>query len=254
MANSERILITVRTYPTPSASYRETVCTGGINAAGEWRRLYPVALRYLRPEQQFKTWDVIEVDVRADPRDHRPESRRPHQPTLRKVDQIDTWLAKWEWVQPTVRPSLRAIVEAARSLGPVAVKDVMDFTATKGDAAWDPVRKAKLEAMSLFDRPLPLERIPYQFHAVWRDQDGEEHKSSIISWELAQTWRTYRRRYSDPLAKMKEKLLGDYFAPSRQVSFFMGNHSRFRQTFMVCGWFIPPRGEVANVLPWGESG
>jgi hypothetical protein len=43
---------------------------------------------------------------------------------------------------------------------------------------------------------------------------------------------------------MKEKLLGDVFSPSHTVAFFMGNHSRFRDIFMVAGWFIPPREEA----------
>lgn len=38
----ERILITVKTYPTLSASYGELVCTAGLREDGSWIRIYPV--------------------------------------------------------------------------------------------------------------------------------------------------------------------------------------------------------------------
>ena len=44
MAKSEKVLITVLTYPHPSEKYEELVCTAGINESGEWVRLYPCLL------------------------------------------------------------------------------------------------------------------------------------------------------------------------------------------------------------------
>ena len=41
-----KVLITVMTYPHPSKSYDELVCTAGITDKGEWVRLYPVDYRY----------------------------------------------------------------------------------------------------------------------------------------------------------------------------------------------------------------
>ena len=38
----KRIFILVKTYPTASKRYRETVCTAGIQEDGTWIRLYPV--------------------------------------------------------------------------------------------------------------------------------------------------------------------------------------------------------------------
>jgi hypothetical protein len=241
---TERVLITVRTYPTPSMTYRETVCAGGVNSAGEWRRLYPVMLRYLPREQQFRAWDVIEATLRPSRRDRRLETRRPHLPTLKRIDRLTGWPARCQWVQGTVVPSLQALVDEGRSIGAVAVQAVLDLEARKDESEWDPRRKARLEERSLFEEPLPLERIPYQFRLRWRDEDNAERLSLVISWEMAQTWRNYRHRYDDPIDRIKEKLLGDLFSPRNRVAFFMGNHSRFRDTYMVAGWFIPPREEA----------
>ena len=41
----QRILVTVKTYPTLSRKYGETVCTAGIREDGTWVRIYPVPFR-----------------------------------------------------------------------------------------------------------------------------------------------------------------------------------------------------------------
>lgn len=145
---------------------------------------------------------------------------------------------------------MRELVMDGSSLAPVAIKEVMELEAKSVSSVWDRSRKSKIEALGLFDEPKPLEKIPFEFRFRWQDYDGIEHDSLVISWEMAQTWRQYRDRYSDPIAEMKAKLLGDYFGPERNPSFFMGNHSRFRNTFMVCGWFIPPKSEIGNEFLW----
>lgn len=246
MQGRERILITVRTYPTPSTGNRETVCTGGITDQGEWRRLYPVPLRYLPKSQQFTTWDIVEVGVGPPRTDARPESRRPNLPTLRRVGELKKWAPRCSWVLPTVFSSLQQLIDAGRSLGPVTIREVLELQVKEVDPNWDAKRRAKLEVQMLFDQALSLEKIPYEFRIVWLDGDGTQHTSLVISWEMAQTWRKYRNRYENPIEEIRTKLLGDYFGSDRQASFFMGNHSRFRSTFMVCGWFIPPKVEVAD--------
>ena len=50
----ERVLITVKTYPTLSRKYGETVCTAGVRADGSWMRIYPVPFRRLEEEEQYK--------------------------------------------------------------------------------------------------------------------------------------------------------------------------------------------------------
>ncbi len=45
-----KVLITVMTYPHPSESHQELVCTAGITESGEWVRLYPIDYRY-RPSE-----------------------------------------------------------------------------------------------------------------------------------------------------------------------------------------------------------
>ena len=77
-----RVLITVTTYPLPSRSYDELVCTAGILENGDWIRIYPVPLKFLRGLRQngkietFKySWIELELVERSD--DFRPESHSP---------------------------------------------------------------------------------------------------------------------------------------------------------------------------------
>ena len=43
----EKVLITVKTYPTLSRKHGELVCTAGVREDGSWVRLYPIPFRLL---------------------------------------------------------------------------------------------------------------------------------------------------------------------------------------------------------------
>ena len=204
IAKREQILITVLTYPMPSAKYIKTICTGGITDHQEWRRLYPVPLRYLQGAQRYHTYDVIEVDLTKG-KDNRPETRTPNVPTLKVVDKINGWDPRCQWVNPTIFPSLEAMKAAGSTIGPVAVQEVVDLLAKESAHDWKPEQKEKLRQAQLFDEQKPLEKIPWEFRFIWKDSDGVEHNSLILEWEMCQTWRQYRHRYSDPIQRIRDK-------------------------------------------------
>jgi hypothetical protein len=58
-----RVLIVVKTYPHPSESYQELVCTAGIREDGSFIRLYPIDFRYRPLYQWYKKYQWIEVDI-----------------------------------------------------------------------------------------------------------------------------------------------------------------------------------------------
>ena len=57
----QRFLIWGKTYPELSSHHAETVCTGAVDVSGRPVRLYPVPLRYLQGDQQYKLYDIVEV-------------------------------------------------------------------------------------------------------------------------------------------------------------------------------------------------
>src|SRR6266446_3739799 len=73
----ERILITVKTYPTLSRKHGETVCTAGVREDGSWVRVYPVPFRRLEETEQYRKFDWLECDLIKSPTDPRPETRHP---------------------------------------------------------------------------------------------------------------------------------------------------------------------------------
>lgn len=247
---AERVLITVKTYPTISAKHVETVCTGGINAHGEWRRIYPVDFRYLDGDKQYRVFDIVEVRLGPSD-DSRPESRKPDLNSLKVVGHPDGWDPRCQWVNPTIEPSLQSMISKGRTLAPVAVSEVLEFVAKPSDADWTPKQKAKLEQELLFDKRKPLEKIPWEIRFRWKDGDNAEHDNLFLSWEVCQTYRTYRHQYSDPIKEMRDKWMGDICGPKKQVSFFMGNMARFRDNYLVCGTFGPPRKVAGNATLFG---
>jgi hypothetical protein len=70
---NKKILITVKTYPTPSRKSIEASCTAGITENGEWIRLFPLPFRYLEYGKQFSKYQWIEARV-TKASDPRPES------------------------------------------------------------------------------------------------------------------------------------------------------------------------------------
>ncbi len=248
---TERILITVRTYPNVSTKHVETVCTGGINDRGEWRRLYPVQLRLLDEGKQYRAWDVVRVKLGDNP-DGRPESRRPDPTTLEVIDHLDRWESRRDWVIPTAVQSMAALRATDRTLAPVIVREVLEFVADPTESEWSPKQREILNQAGLFGGPDPLEKVPFDFRLRWRDGDGAEHNSKFLAWEVGQTWRSFRHRYDDPIITMRDKWMEEVFAAGRDLWFFMGNFAEHRQHFGVCGTFHPPKETSASATLWSQ--
>jgi hypothetical protein len=91
----ERILVTVKTYPTLSKKYGETVCTAGLREDGTWVRLHPVPFRRLDETEQYSKYDWLECDLIKNNGDPRPESYRPidvkHLSAVGHMDTNDNW-------------------------------------------------------------------------------------------------------------------------------------------------------------------
>src|SRR5580698_1375504 len=87
----ERLLITVKTYPTLSRTYGETVCTAGVRQDGTWMRIYPVPFRRLDEDQQYSKFDWIEAGFRRSTKDPRPETFHPlDMGQIERVDHMGT--------------------------------------------------------------------------------------------------------------------------------------------------------------------
>lgn len=85
----ERVLITVKTYPTLSSKYDEVVCTAGLKEDGSWIRVYPVPFRQLDDYEKYSKFDWVEIDIERNLSDPRHESYRPKS-EIKILDHVDT--------------------------------------------------------------------------------------------------------------------------------------------------------------------
>ena len=159
----ERILVTVKTYPTLSTKYGETVCTAGVREDGSWVRIYPVPFRRLEEQERYKKFDWIECDLVRNSKDHRPESHRPFdQGELADLEPVghigtsDKWRERRRILLGNARVYDRRdeIVNAAKknemSLCVFKPTRVRELTWEQEEPKWDP---HKLQGMRKIPQP-----------------------------------------------------------------------------------------------------
>ena len=154
----ERILITVKTYPTLSRKYGETVCTAGVRKDGSWVRLYPVPFRRLEDAEQYKKYDWIECSVARHLSDPRPETFRPvDENELRPVGHIDTadgWRERRRIMLKSARvyDRLDEIIAGAKanqlSLAVFKPTKIVDFIWEDEERVWDPDKLRQMRELT----------------------------------------------------------------------------------------------------------
>lgn len=130
-----RVLITVTTYPQPSHSYDELVCTAGILEDGSWLRSYPVPFRFL----EFRKYQWIELDLirRKRSQDFRPESYRPRKHDLSDMKVVSrlytaqSWLERKEACLRNVYTNMTSLIAASQSPGNASLA-ASDLHGSKG--------------------------------------------------------------------------------------------------------------------------
>lgn len=244
---TERILVTVKTYPTLSSKYVETVCTAGLRENGSWVRLYPVPFRALEKDEQYSKFDVIECethdpDLKSDPR---PESRRVNVSAgIRKIEHIDTknnWKKRWGWIgRSQVQTSMNFLVERAHknemSLATFKPGRVLEFIIEEEEEReWPPEKiqqvEQELKQPGLFgddgwkQQFRMVQKVPYSFSYRFQDESGKESTMKILDWEAgALYWnclRNNRNNESAACADVRRKYEG-FLSEKVDIHFFLG--------------------------------
>lgn len=248
----KRVLITVKTYPTPASKGAEVVCTAGITDKGEWIRIFPVPFRYLAGESQFKKYQWVEVRVRKSS-DTRKESYEIDADSINILSNPlptkNDWKDRKDIVSPLESPSLCYLKKMRRkngdTLGIVKPRVIHNFYIEKDRKDWTSKEKAKLLQYSVYDRnPLtPLEKIPYRF--IYRftcdDPDCTGHKLICTDWEISEAYRKWRKEYGDEwkwaiINRFQTDMILRY-----NTSFFVGTIHGYPASWIIIGLFYPPR-------------
>ncbi len=262
--NKERVLITVKTYPTLSRKYGETVCTAGVREDGSWVRIYPVPFRRLDETEQYKKYDWIECHLSRNPSDPRPETFRPiDENELQPVGHVDTadnWRERRRLLLKTahVYDRLDEIVAGAKtnqmSLAIFKPTRITDFICEQETREWDPDKvreiRERTNQRELFadnswrDTFKVIPKLPYSFSYRFEDATGKSSELQVLDWEAgALYWNCLRSVDGDEpraLEKVRQKYLDAFL--KTDLHFFLGTTQQFH--------FIAPNPWViVGVLP-----
>lgn len=246
-----RILVAVKTYPLPSTTHTETVCTAGLCENGRWIRLYPIAYRLLEKAQRYAKYQWIEVGVEKDSSDTRPESYKLKSSItmLHKLPTIDCWAQRKAAILQKVYMSITCLIAEARD------KSVSTSLATFKPARITGfhLRKATLaernQERKICKKHSLAETIPYTFHYSFVDLMGRRSCLQILDWEIYQLCRKLMHKYGNNKEVLYQHLRRKYFdefVRQREVYFFLGTTKhwhirRSRNPFVIVGVFYPPK-------------
>lgn len=256
------VLVTVKTYPSPSDRYGETVCVAGVRLdrnVPEWIRLYPMKFRLVDYEQQFRKYEIIEIPVTAHGgSDPRPESMRPHQAHMRSVRLVASsknWADRRALIRPLIGATTTCDLIAANSavdysqpapsLGLVKCNPVQ--IAVSDGEPWEPRQIAKVVRAAQPDLFNPdgfreLEPAPFRVKVKYRcDSTGcPGHEPTLLDWETGQAGRKWSSERGVVRAKqMLQEKYESLFGDDRDSHLFVGNMHQHRASFSALGVWSP---------------
>jgi hypothetical protein len=273
----ERILITVKTYPTLSKKYGETVCTAGLREDGSWVRIYPVPFRRLEEQQQYEKYDWIEGDFVRNTSDHRHETLRPVDVNnIIKAGKMDTahgWRERKALVleKSRVENKLTPLCDAIKATPGTAVSlavfkpaRLLGFDWESDEREWDKERMAEMrdkarqsefgfaEADAWRLTFETIAKLPYKFFYKFEDADKKVRRLQLLDWECGQLfWNCFRRadkkldlveRENEALGKVKQRYWDEF--TQKDIHFFIGTLQQFHgyspNPWNIIGVFYPP--------------
>ncbi len=259
----ERLLITVKTYPTLSRKHGETVCTAGIREDGSWVRLYPVPFRRLDEEEQYRKFDWVELETRKSTSDHRPETRHPTDAKdilpVKHLGTEEAWKERRKVLgKVKVHRHLQPLLDGAKantmSLALFKPAKIVDFVWEACERDWDAAKVAAMRDMAsqgeLFAdeqwrqtfRLMP--KLPYNFSYRFEDADGKRSELQVLDWETGQLFhnclRDARGDEAVALAKVRQKYMDSFL--KTDLHFFLGTMKEFHG-------FSPNPWVIIGVLP-----
>lgn len=264
-----RVLITVETYPQPSKSYTELVCTAGLLNGERWVRIYPVSLSHLQDtgDARIPKYSWVELDLVRRVKDFRAESYGPKSgicETIAVGEHLTTgsnWGLRKQHVLREVFDSMEELIAISKrppwkSLATVAPTEITGFHIEKTDAEW---REQWLEQRRQGDffevsgpsrsgSPTSIRKLPYRFcYRFLTRGDERPRQMEILDWEIgALFWNCLDQHDGDEeVAKqlVKQKYF-DEFVARKDLRLFLGttlgNHKRAPNPFTIIGVFYPP--------------
>lgn len=258
----EEVLITVKTYPTLSASYGELVCTAGFTRDGRFIRIYPIPFRKLERELKYEKYQWVTFDLEKNTKDFRPESYRiRNHETISTGKKIETdggtWYTRRQIILRNVYTNLTRLIEEAKdsnkrtSLAVFKPTKITGFRIKEVEREWDKEKMKHLQSQGdLFD-PEPFEivdKLPYKFTYTFEDEDGRESTLMNEDWEIGRLyWNCLKSHNGDERVACENvrKKYWDDFAKTKDLYFYLGTTQKHHNTapnpFIIIGTIYPKR-------------
>ena len=248
----KRILITVRTYPTPAQKGIEVSCTAGMTEAGEWIRLFPIPYRFLSEDKRFRKYQWIEASV-TKASDHRRESYHVDIDSIEIVSGRLPTKSKWkerkELLAPLLKDSLCSL-QAQRdkdkfpTLGFFKPQKITGFDMLPVDPNWSESELARLRQVPLYQSAPAVElvKIPFRFKYRFTCDKAKcrGHDLMCTDWEIGASYRRWRKDYGEGEweEKFRERFEGDMIHKN-DTHFFVGTLRRHPGIWTIVGLFYP---------------
>jgi hypothetical protein len=264
-----KVLITVKTYPRPTPSHEEIVCTAGIIESGEWIRIYPIPFRDLPYDSQFKKFHWIQLDLTKEPNDFRRESYRPKrmfEEEITTLDHIGTkseWLERKRFVFQEISTSMQELIDLAytedKSLATLKPLEIIDLVVEEEkEREWDKKLTNQLNQMKLFEtapegfgkRRSIVKKLPYRYYyQLLTKGDNSPRKLQIFDWEIsALYWNCLDQSGGDEYTanELVRQKYFDEFVSTKDLHFFLGttykqHKKKAPNPFTIIGVFPPPK-------------
>jgi hypothetical protein len=265
----KKVLITVTTYPLPSRSYDELVCTAGILENGNWIRIYPVPLSFLidlkgsgKVNNVKYTWIEIDLNKRTD--DFRPESHSPVNYDFKDIvigQTIGTegnWTLRKDLCLKNIYTNKIALLEDSKtpknvSLATFKPTKILGLEIEEDAREWKDEWLELRKQGRLFEKVKSIEtlipKLPYKFYYRFTDESGNESKLMIEDWEIgALYWNCLRNADGNEgvaLRKVKEQYEVN-FIKDKDIYLFLGttmewHRRRSNNPFVIIGVFYPKK-------------
>ncbi len=271
---TKKILITVKTYPILSTKYDELVCTAGLDEQGNWYRLYPIPFRKIDYDKRYKKYQWIEIKIKKNTRDFRPESYKPIDfDKLKLCEFINTdkgyWRRRKKIVLKKICFDISKLIKEAKnkkictSLAVFKPKEIIDFKIEEDKREWDQKKiklleeKAKqLNLFSTSENPFEIvQKLPYKFSYTFIDKKDVSSTLMIEDWEIGQLyWNCLKRNNGDEkkaCEDVKMKYFND-FAKTKDIYLYLGTTRQFHfmapNPFLIIGTFHPKKDNQLNLF------
>lgn len=241
-------MVNCKTYPAVSQKYIETVCTGGVEANGDFVRLYPVPFRFLEGTQRYKRWDIIRVRAHRTTKDTRPESWHLSEGCeIKIVKRMTTHKRQWEWMRPTVHQSTQEMAERGVTNGCVEIIP-LEFYSEPDKKRWTPSQLNVFKQKNLFISDEVLQEIadhvPWKFKIKYQEKHtGVEGDLKVLAWSYYQGVRRNMKLMSeeDAVRAIENKVKRSIFSDKNTVFAIFGTHSRLNHWMISALYHVPTK-------------